>query len=325
MQISLLLAHEIAQLFLILLAGFVLVRAGLLRAADSKVLSVILVYLVIPCVIIDAFQIEDTPAIRAGLAVSFAAAAAIHLLFLVLTGLLRRFLGLDAIERATAIYSNAGALVIPLVQALLGQEYVIYSCAFIIVQLVLLWTHGSMILRGAGALSWKAILTNVNLLSIAAGAVLYAGRIPLPAVLSGAMDDMGALMGPLGMLLAGMAIAESPLRQLVCTPRYYAESPLRQLVCTPRYYLTAALRLVVYPLAALVLLWATGMAALLPDGRAILMTVYLAAITPACTTITSMVQLYGQDAGKSSALYVMSTLLSIVTMPLMLAVFDWVI
>lgn len=310
MQISLLLAHEIAQLFLILLAGFVLVRAGLLRAADSKVLSVILVYLVIPCVIIDAFQIEDTPAIRAGLAVSFAAAAAIHLLFLMLTGLLRRFLGLDAIERATAIYSNAGALVIPLVQALLGQEYVIYSCAFIIVQLVLLWTHGSMILRGAGALSWKAILTNVNLLSIAAGAVLYAGRIPLPAVLSGAMDDMGALMGPLGMLLAGMAIAESPLRQLVCTPRYY---------------LTAALRLVVYPLAALVLLWVTGMAALLPDGRAILMTVYLAAITPACTTITSMVQLYGQDAGKSSALYVMSTLLSIVTMPLMLAVFDWVI
>ena len=47
MQIALLLAREIAQLFLILLAGFVLVRAGLLRAADSKVLSVILVYLVI--------------------------------------------------------------------------------------------------------------------------------------------------------------------------------------------------------------------------------------------------------------------------------------
>ena len=184
MQIALLLAREIAQLFLILLAGFVLVRAGLLRAADSKVLSVILVYLVIPCVIVDAFQIEDTPAIRAGLALSFGAAAAIHLLFLLLTWLLRRPLGLDAIERATAIYSNAGALVIPLVQALLGQEYVIYSCAFIIVQLVLLWTHGAAILRGAGALSWKAVLTNVNLLSILAGAALYLGHIPLPALLT---------------------------------------------------------------------------------------------------------------------------------------------
>ena len=307
MQIALLLAREIAQLFLILLAGFVLVRAGLLRAADSKVLSVILVYLVIPCVIVDAFQIEDTPAIRAGLALSFGAAAAIHLLFLLLTWLLRRPLGLDAIERATAIYSNAGALVIPLVQALLGQEYDIYYCACIIVQLVLLWTHGAAILRGTGALSWKAVLTNVNLLSILAGAALYLGHVPLPALLTGAMDSMGSLMGPLGMLLAGMAIAESPLRQLACTPRYY---------------LTAALRLLVYPLAALALLWATGAAALLPDGRAILMTVYLAAITPACTTITSMAQLYGQDASRSSALYVLSTLLSILTMPLMLGLFS---
>ena len=101
-----------------------------------------------------------------------------------------------------------------------------------------------------------------------------------------------------------------------------AESPLRQLACTPRYYLTAALRLLVYPLAALALLWATGAAALLPDGRAILMTVYLAAITPACTTITSMAQLYGQDASRSSALYVLSTLLSILTMPLMLGLFS---
>ena len=307
MQISLLLAHEIAQLFLILLAGFVLVRAGLLRAADSKVLSVILVYLVIPCVIIDAFQIEDTPAIRAGLAVSFAAAAAIHLLFLVLTGLLRRFLGLDAIERATAIYSNAGALVIPLVQALQGPDYVIYSCAFIIVQLVLLWTHGVVLLRGQGALQWKTILTNVNLISIAAGVLLYLFKIPLPGPVLDTMDSMGNLMGPLCMLLAGMAIAESPLRQLICTTRYY---------------LACALRLLVYPLAVLAVLWAVGAAGWIPDGKSVLMTVFLATITPACATITSMAQLYDCDVKKSSSLYVLSTLLSLITMPVMLGLFD---
>ena len=209
MEIALLLAQQIAQLFLILFCGYLIVRTGLLRAADSKVLSVILVYLVIPCVIIDAFQIQDSPQVRAGLLVSFGAAAAIHVVFLALTAVLRRPLGLDAVERATAIYSNAGALVIPLVQALLGQEYVIYSCAFIIVQLVLLWTHGSTVLRGAGSISLKSILTNVNLISILVGAVLYLGHIPLPSVLVGAMDSMGNLMGPLGMLLAGMAIAES--------------------------------------------------------------------------------------------------------------------
>ena len=35
-------------------------------------------------------------------------------------------------------YSNAAALVIPIVQALLGEAYVVYSCSFVIVQLVLL-------------------------------------------------------------------------------------------------------------------------------------------------------------------------------------------
>lgn len=67
MPVSLLLAQEIAKLFLILLLGVAVVRAGLLHAADSRVLSVILVYLIVPCVILNAFQIEDTPELRAGL------------------------------------------------------------------------------------------------------------------------------------------------------------------------------------------------------------------------------------------------------------------
>lgn len=307
MQVSLLLAREIVELFLILLMGVAVVRTGLLRASDSKVVSVLLVYLVIPCVILNAFQIEDTPQVRTGLLYALGIAAGIHLFWLVLTKLLQKPLGLDAIERATAIYSNAGALVIPLVQALLGQEYVIYSCAFIIVQLVLLWTHGVVLLRGQGALQWKTILTNVNLISIAAGVLLYLFKIPLPGPVLDTMDSMGNLMGPLCMLLAGMAIAESPLRQLICTTRYY---------------LACALRLLVYPLAVLAVLWAVGAAGWIPDGKSVLMTVFLATITPACATITSMAQLYDCDVKKSSSLYVLSTLLSLITMPVMLGLFD---
>ena len=53
-----------------------------------------------------------------------------------------------------------------------------------------------------------------------------------------------------------------------------------------------------------------------------LMTVYLSAITPACATVTSMAQLYDRDASHSSAIYVLSTLLSILTMPLMIGLFE---
>ena len=61
MQISLILMEEIAKLFLIMFMGYALVKTKLLRVQDSKVVSVILVYLVIPCMIVHAFQIDKIP------------------------------------------------------------------------------------------------------------------------------------------------------------------------------------------------------------------------------------------------------------------------
>ena len=153
----------------------------------------------------------------------------------------------------------------------------------------------------------KFVVVPIVLFSIAAGVLLYLFKIPLPGPVLDTMDSMGNLMGPLCMLLAGMAIAESPLRQLICTTRYY---------------LACALRLLVYPLAVLAVLWAVGAAGWIPDGKSVLMTVFLATITPACATITSMAQLYDCDVKKSSSLYVLSTLLSLITMPVMLGLFD---
>ena len=76
MQISLILAQQIAELFLILLIGCVLVKAQLLKSADSRVLSVVMVYAVMPCVIINAFQVDYSPAVVTGLLYAFALAIA---------------------------------------------------------------------------------------------------------------------------------------------------------------------------------------------------------------------------------------------------------
>lgn len=92
--------------------------------------------------------------------------------------------------------------------------------------------------------------------------------------------------------------------------------------CTPRNYLPVFLRLLGVPLVIVLLLWAVHASLWIPDGKSILMTVYLSAITPACATVTSMAQLYDRDASHSSAIYVLSTLLSILTMPLMIGAFE---
>ncbi|MBR9946885.1 AEC family transporter [Clostridiaceae bacterium Marseille-Q4145] len=307
MQISILLMQEIIKLFVIMFMGYAVVKAGLMKASESKSVSVILVYLVNPCVIVNAFQVEYTPEVQKGLILAVMAAVVIHLLYLLLTAILKHPLHLNVIERATAIYSNAGILVIPLVQVLLGREYVIYSSAFITVQLVLLWTHCKSMLCEESKLEWKKILLNVNIISIFVGVILFVSRVSLPSGVQSVLGMMNNLMGPLGMLLAGMVIADVSMKNVF----------LRK-----RNYLSAALRLLIYPVLSLAVMKIISLFAPVSDFKQILLTVYLASVTPACTTVTSMAQLYDKDAGYASSLYVLTTLLSIVTMPVMVYLYE---
>ena len=120
-MISLILAKKILSLFLVMALGIVLVRCGIVRSRDSKVLSMISLYLVMPCVIISSFQVEYQPEILNGLLLALATAVLLHLVLIVVVGFLGKVLKLDGVEETSLIYSNAGNLIIPIVTAILGK------------------------------------------------------------------------------------------------------------------------------------------------------------------------------------------------------------
>ena len=64
-----------------------------------------------------------------------------------------------------------------------------------------------------------------------------------------------------------------------------------------------------------------GMMSSVPDSRSILLVTLLAAITPTASTIPQMAQLYDQDAAYASAINVMTTVVCVVTMPLMVMLY----
>ena len=66
MQISILLLKQIVQLFLMILMGYIMVKIKFLKEEDSKVISKIILYLIVPSVIITAFQVDYTPSIMKG-------------------------------------------------------------------------------------------------------------------------------------------------------------------------------------------------------------------------------------------------------------------
>lgn len=311
-MISLILAKKILSLFLVMALGIVLVRCGIVRSQDSKVLSMISLYLVMPCVIISSFQVEYQPEILNGLLLALATSALLHLVLIVVVGFLGKVLKLDGVEETSLIYSNAGNLIIPIVTAILGKEWVIYTSAFLSVQLFLLWSHAKMKLCGEKGIDLKKILTNINMIAIFAGVLLFLLRIQLPAPVQDAVDSISSMVGPMGMLILGMLI----LGMLI------AEMDLKKLLSYHRLWWITLLRLVGIPLIGIVLLKYSSLAALVPEGRTILLVTLLAICTPSASTLTQMAQVYGKDADYASAINVVTTLLCIVTMPLMVALYQ---
>lgn len=309
MDISLLLMQQITELFLMIFMGYVIVKARLLKGEDSKVISKIVLYLIIPCVIINAFQVDYTSEKVQGLLLAFAASVMLQVLLLIIVWGAGR-MGLNEVEKASVYYSNAGNLIMPIVTFVLGQEWVLYGCVFMSVQIVFVWSHGKWVLSRQSKIDWKKILLNINMVAVFAGVFLFFTKIRLPQILNQTFGSVGSMIGPASMMVTGMLIAEMSLKDIFTNGRVY--------------FITF-LRLIAVPAVALLLLKVSGLVNGSPDGKKLLLIVFLAVITPSASTITQMCQVYGNDSQYASAINVMTTLFSIVTMPLMVLLFQMIL
>ena len=301
------LINKILSMALMMLIGAILVRFGILRADDSRVLSALSLYIILPCVILTSFQVDFTAEVRSGLLLALTAAAIIHIALILLNTLLGRLLRLDAVEQASIIYSNAGNLIVPLVTALLGKDQVIYCCAFICVQMILLWSHGKTLLCGEKGIDIRKIVTNINMIAIFIGIALLLTGLRFPAIIEDTLESMSAMVGPAAMLITGMIIGGHSVKALLHNRRLW---------------LTTVLRLVAVPLLVLIFLKFSGIAQTVPGGREVLLVTFLAVITPSASTITQLAQVYGQDADYAGSINVLTTILCIVTMPVMVALYQ---
>ncbi len=208
-----------------------------------------------------------------------------------------------AIERFSCIYSNCGFMGIPLVQAMFGLEGVFYLTAFITIFNILAWTHGVMQISGQHSLhSLKKVLRSPAIIAIALGMFLFFTQLRLPELLTQPLAMVGELNTPLAMFVAGATIAQTNLPAVLKKPRVF--------------YL-CALRLLIIPAASLLLFLCT------PFDSIIEMTVLAAAAAPSAAMCTMQCINYQKNAAYASEIFAMSTLLSILTMPLCMMLYEW--
>ena len=306
-MLSFILAKKIFSMLLMVLCGAIMVKAGVVSSKDSKVLSVLMLYLVMPLGIFSPFLVENTAAVRRGILLTVVVSVFIHIGMILLVTLLSKPFHLKPTDRNSVIFSNSGNLLLPLISSVLGDEWEIYTIGFIMVQVFFVWTYGIMVMSGERKINWRKILINPNFISIYIGLFFFFTGMRFPAPVQDAVSSVGSMIGPMAMLGVGMLLPSVKWKLLIREKRSW---------------IVIGLRLIIVPLLCILVCKALHVADLVENGEMILLVTLMAAMAPVAATVTQLAQVYDQDGDYAGAINVVTTLLCIITMPLMVAVYQ---
>ncbi len=296
-----LIIEKIGMMFLILLLGVLCCKKNFLDEKTSVKLSNFLLMIVNPLVIFVSYQIEFDEALFRNLLLVLALSLvsfAVQILVIHLIVPNKNNVN-AAIERLSAIYGNCGFIGIPLINSLFGREGVFYMTAYLTVFYLYFWTHGVILM--AGKTDGKSVAKNLlspAIIGVVLGLICFLFRLRLPEVLVSAMDSVGSMNTPLAMLVAGATLGQSNLADCLRNKRTYW-------ICFQK--------LVLVPAIALVLLLPLHL------GATVVMTLLVASACPVGACCTMFALKYKGDGRYASELFAISTILSAVTIPLLVA------
>ena len=144
MDLAVITAQQVVELFILIGLGALGAKTGLLRPEGKQTLSNLLVNLVVPAMIINSYRMEFSAEILHNLMAAFALSTLSILLGLIITLLFtaRSRDSRTPIFRFAGVFSNAGYMGLPLISALFGSEGLLYASAFFTLFNLLLWTVG---------------------------------------------------------------------------------------------------------------------------------------------------------------------------------------
>lgn len=307
-----LLIQQVLIMFLLAAVGYICFRTKKITMEGCRTISNILIYLSLPCVIINSFLVEFSTEKLLGLVYSSLAAA---LVMVVSIAISRLFFGRDAVLNFASAFSNPGFFGIPLIVATLSDSAVFYVAAFIAFVNLLQWSYGVALLttenRNTGKASWKELLPSPKRLFTAPfmiatiiGLFFFLTRIPMPDLIHKGIQYISGLNTPLAMFTIGI---------------YLAQTNPAKMFRRPKLYLLSAVRLFIIPLLSMAVLF------LLPAEFAELkMALLIVAACPTGSNVAVYAQLYDSDYTYAVETVIISTLLSIITIPLIVQIAEMI-
>nr|WP_314464104.1 AEC family transporter [uncultured Clostridium sp.] len=302
MNLAYITATKIIEMFIILIIGAGAYKTGIADAGTGSRLTSVLLKIISPCVILLSYQIDFDKERLYGLAIT----ALLSLASFIIAIAVSKIAVLDknssdlAVERMSIVYSNCGFIGIPLIDGILGGEGVFYMTAYLTVFNIFVWSHGIMLMSGKAEGVKKTVrsLINTSNAAIVTGIILFLAGVKIPEIIREPIALIGGMNTPAAMLISGINLAQSDFLGGLKNKRAYVVS---------------ISKLIVIPALTLLLLLAAG------AGRSISVTILTAAACPSGAMGTMFALQYKKNSQYASNLLTITTALSLITIPAIMA------
>ena len=285
-------------LFIYLAVGFFCRKRGIFTDEARDKLTDFVVLVTLPCMIFESFNMAfSLEALKQGATAVVIAAGMACVALLLGKVLYNRFPYEEkSILQYGTLVSNSGFAGLPVVSGAYGDEGLFLGSLFIIPTRILMWSAGiSLFTQADPKNAFKKVMTNPGIIAVEIGLVRMFLQLPLPHFVDTAVDNLGACTSPLAMALVGAILADVPLKTVIDLRGFYLVA-VRQLLL-PGLCLAILTLLGVDPLTVGVSVALTGM--------------------PIGSTTAILAQKYGANAQFASKCVFISTLTSLVTVPIL--------
>lgn len=293
---------QILSLFLIMVVGYVLRKRNVFDEEANVRFTRLIIYVSLPAQIIKTFVANQGIVSNGEVILMFGISLVAYLLYAIVGVLFIIMVRVPADKRSTYLFmmmfGNVGFMGFPLTEALLGEEALIYAVIFNVIFNLLVYSFGILMIGKKEEKFQFPIkkLLNMPLISAVLSIILYFGKIQFPEVLVKSLDFMGNITTPVAMLILGSTIAGMPWKEL------FDEW---------RIYVFTGFKLLIIPILVI------GILKLVPTLNPLIRgSLILLSATPVATNSTMLAIEYGGDRRLTSKGIFFTTLLCMLTIPM---------
>lgn len=298
---------QMAVLFLIMAVGYVAGKTKTLTLESNKTLSILVNCITNPCTILYAslcteHALDNAQALQL-LGIAFVIYLCLIIAAFVIVRLIRVPKPLQGQYNYMLIFSNLGYMGIPVIRSIYGEAAVFPVAIVVMVFNLVVYTYGIYLIcgkEGSGGFDWKKLLSPVTVSAIV-GMICYLCNVRLSGVAADAIYTISQITTPCAMLIIGCALSNVPFKAVFTNWRLYVVSVLKLLVIPCTVFLC--------------------LRGFITDKMLLGVIVVLMAM-PIATNFTMLSAQYDRDQKLAAASVFMTTLLSVITIPILAGILN---